>query len=200
MKEYDPNKPTKYITYLDANNLHGSAMCKPHPTHGLEWMEEDELVVWKYIPCILEVDLDYPRELHNDYPLAPELLGTDNVEKLIPNLYKSKYIIHHETTKLYESLGLKITKIHRGIKFEKSAWLKPYIELNTILRTKATNDFFKLMNNSVFGKTMENIRNRVDIHLVTNEKQTRKLLLKLNYKHRTIFSENLSAVHMMETK
>ena len=82
----------------------------------------------------------------------------------------------------------------------RSAWLKPYIELNTILRTKATNDFFKLMNNSVFGKTMENIRNRVDIHLVTNEKQTRKLLLKLYYKHRTIFSENLSAVHMMETK
>ena len=117
MKECDPNKPTKYITYLDTNNLRGSAMCKPLPTHGLEWMEEDELIVWKYIPCILEVDLDYPRELHNDYPLAPELLGIDNVEKLIPNLYKSKYIIHHETSKLYESLGLKITKIHRGIKF-----------------------------------------------------------------------------------
>ena len=82
--------------------------------------------------------------------------------------------------------------------------MKPYIELNTNLRAKATNDFekdfLKLMNNSVFGKTMENIRNKVDIHLVTNEMRARKLISKPNYKHRTIFSENLSAVHMKKTK
>ena len=100
-------------------------------------------------------------------------------------------------------MGLKITKIHRGIKFEESAWLKPYIDLNTELRTKAKNDFekdfFKLMNNSVFGKTMENIRNRVDIRLVTNEDQARKLISKPNYQHRTIFCENLTAIHISKT-
>ena len=115
--------------------------------------------------------MEYPHhlhDLHNDYPLAPERLVVNKVEKLIPNLNdKVKYVVHHETLKVYESLGLKVTKIHRGITFEESAWLKPYIDLNTNLRAKATNDFekdfFKLMNNSVFGKTMENIRKRVDV-------------------------------------
>ena len=204
MKDYDPDKPNKFISYLDANNLYGWAMCKPLPTKGFEWMNEEELKDWKNQPCILEVDLEYPEhlhDLHNDYPLAPERLTVNKVEKLIPNLNdKKKYVIHHETLKLYLSLGLKLTKIHRGIKFDESAWLKPYIDLNTNLRAKATNDFekdfFKLMNNSVFGKTMENIRNRVDIRLVTRESQAKKLTCKPNYQHHTIFSKNLAAVHM----
>ena len=98
-------------------------------------------------------------------------MKVNKIEKLIPNLNnKTKYIIHHETLKLYEKLGLKTPKIHRGIKFNESKWLEPYITKNNNLRMQAKNDFekdfFKLMNNSVFGKTMENIRNRVDIHLV----------------------------------
>ena len=88
---------------------------------------------------------------------------------------------------MYERLGLKITKIHRGIKFEERAWLKEYVDLNTELRTKAKNnfekDFFKLMNNSVFGKTIENIENRVDIKLVTDKEKARKLAAKPNYDH-----------------
>jgi len=92
------------------------------------------------------------------------------VDKLIPNLNnKNKYVVHHKTLKLYESLGLKVTRVHRGIKFRESAWLKKYIDLNTKLRTQAKNDFekdfFKLMNSSVFGKTMENINNHVNIRL-----------------------------------
>ena len=204
MKDYDPDQPTKFISYIDANNLYGWAMCKPLPTKGFRWMNKEELKDWKSMPCILEVDLTYPEklhDLHNDYPLAPERLTVNKVEKLIPNLNdKTKYVIHHETLKLYLSLGLKLTKIHRGITFEESAWLKPYIDLNTNLRAKATNDFekdfFKLMNNSVFGKTMENIRNRVDIRLVTRESQAKKLTCKPNYQHHTIFCENLTAVHM----
>ena len=204
MKDYDTDQPTKYISYLDANNLYGWAMSKPLPTKGFKWMKKEELKNWKSMPCILEVDLTYPEklhDLHNDYPLAPERVTVNKVEKLIPNLNdKTKYVIHHENLKLYLSLGLKLTKIHRGIKFEESAWLKPYIDLNTNLRAKAKNDFekdfFKLMNNSVFGKTMENIRNRVDIRLVTRESQAKKLTCKPNYQHHTIFCENLTAVHM----
>jgi hypothetical protein len=124
------------------------------------------------------VDQEYPEELHdkhNQYPLAPERIEVNKVEKLIPNLNnKEKYVIHHKTLKQCLSLGLKLTKIHRGVKFVEEQWLEKYIQLNKDLRTKGTtdfeNDFFKLMNNSVFGKTMENVRNRVDIRLVNNEK------------------------------
>jgi len=208
--QYDNNKPSSFITYLDANSLYGWAMSKPLPTHGFTWMDNNELDKWRDIPCILEIDLEYPEELHdlhNVYPLAPESIKLEksSVLKLMPNLNnKQNYVLHYTNLKLYESLGLKINKIHRGIKFEESAWLKKYIDLNTCLRTKATNDFekdfFKLMNNSVFGKTMENIENREDVRLVTDEKQALKLAAKPNYDSRTIFDENLIAIHMKRTK
>ena len=137
-EKYDPWSPSKYLAYLDANNLYGWAMMKPLPVGDFKWMEEKELKHWKDFPCILEVDLEYPRDLHdlhNYYPLAPERLKIKNVEKLIPNLWdKEKYIVHHETLKLYLGLGLKVKKIHRGIKFREKAWMKPYIKLNTDLR------------------------------------------------------------------
>ncbi|XP_065675836.1 uncharacterized protein LOC136092044 [Hydra vulgaris] len=205
---YDKSKESTFIQYLDANNLYGWAMSKPLPTHGFKWMDEDQLKNWKNTPCILEVDLDYPEHLHddhNDYPLAPENVKSDKVDKLILNLnHKKSYVIHYENLKLYEQLGLVITKIHRGVMFEESAWLSKYIELNTYLRTKATNEFekgfFKLMNNSVFGKTMENIENRVDVRLITNRDEAVKLASRPNYKSRTIFDENLIAIHMKRTK
>src|SRR5271155_51346 len=213
---FDCNKPSSYISYLDANNLYGWAMSKPLPTNGFQWMCEDDLKNWKSITsqegmgCILEVDLAYPKklhDLHNDYPLAPESVKLEGsvVSKLIPNLKnKTKYVVHYENFKLYESLGLKITKIHRGIRFEESCWLKKYIDLNTDLRTKSTNDFekdfFKPMNNSVFGKTMKNIENRVDIRLVTDKEKAIKLAAKPNYDKCTIFDDNLIAVHMKRKK
>ena len=206
--KYDNNSSTKYIPYLDANNLYSWAMSKPLPVRSFKWMTEKDLNNWKNIPCILQVDLEYPQEfhdLHNDYPLAPERLPIGKMEKLIPNLYnEEKYVLHRENLKQYESLGLKITKSHKGITFHEEPWLAKYISLNIELRMKAKNDFrkdfFKLMNNSVFGKTMENLRNRVDIRLVTNEVKARKLFAKPNYESRTIFSDNLIAVHMKKTK
>ena len=102
--------------------------------------------------------------------------------------------MHYGNLKLYESLGLKITKIHRGIKFEESAWLEGYINLNTKLRVEDKQsgnnfevDFFKLMNNSVFGKTLANISNRIDIRLISSDKVAQKLA-------------DLIAVHMKKTK
>ena len=171
-------------------------------------MKVDELETWEQLSCILEVDLEYPEnihDLHNDYPLAPEQIVVNKVSKLIPNLgNKKKYVLHYENLKQYLKLGLKLTHIHRGIKFKESPWLEKYISLNTKLRTEAKNDFekdfFKLMNNAVFGKTMENIRNRVDVKLVNNKKRAEKLSAKPNFKHCNIFSEDLVAIHMKKTK
>ena len=210
---FDDTKPSKYITYLDANNLYGWAMSESLPTHGFKLMKKNELETWEKHSCILEVDLAYPKslhDLHNDYPLAPERIKVNKVDKLIPNLgYKEKYIIHYKNLKQYLILGLKLVEIHRGIKFEESPWLERYIALNTDLRTKAKTiskkaffekGFFKLMNNSVFGKTMENIRNRVGIKLVNNSEKAEKLTAKPNFKHCNIFSKNLISIHMKKTK
>ena len=207
LDDYDPSLPSQHIMYLDANNLYGWAMSKPQPYKNFRWMKEEELKNWRSKPCILEVDLEYPKELHdlhNEYPLAPERLIVGKVEKLIPNLNdKTKYVLHHEDLKLYLRLGLNLTKIHRGITFEEKDFMKSYIDLNTDMRTKGTTDFekdfYKLMNNSVFGKTMENVRNRVNVKLVTNKKDLNKLARKPNYKRVSEFHENLVAVHMEKT-
>ena len=164
--EFDAAEETKFISYLDANNLYSWAMSKQLPTSGFKWMTDNELDDWKHLSCFLKVDLEYPEylhDLHNDYPLAPERIKIRNVEKLIPNLNsKTNYVVNYENSKLHESLSLKITKIHRGIKFEESTWLEEYINLNTKLRIEAKKSgnnfevvFFKLMNNSVFDKTLE---------------------------------------------
>ena len=212
---FDKNKPSKYIMYLDANNLYGCAMSMKLPTHGFKWLTGGEIEKFyenRYnfnkTPCILEVDFTYPEELHdlhNDYPLCPEGVKCKNgVEKLIPNLRdKKKYVLHYKALIQCLNEGMKIKRIHRGIKFVESEWMKPYIDMNTELRTKAENNFekdhYKLMNNSVFGKTMENIRNRVNVKLVTNEEKARKLIAKPNYRSCKIFSENLISVHMKKT-
>jgi len=97
-------------------------------------------------------------------------------------------------------MGLKLEKIHKVLEFDQSDWLKVHTDFNTVLRTKANNDFekdfFKLMNKSVFGKTMENIRNRVGIKLCPNEKKVEKLIAKPNFESITIFTETLAAIHM----
>ena len=214
---FNKNKLSKYLMYLDANNLYGSAMSEKLPIHSFKWLSSGEteklfnnqvVQIWEKTPCILEVDLEYPEDLHdlhNDYPFCPERVECKNgVEKLIPNLRnKTKYVIHYKNLIQCLKAGLKLKKIHRGIKFIESAWLKPYIDKNTNLRTQAKNnfekDFFKLMNNSVFGKTMENIRNRVNVKLVNTEEKFKKLSAKPNYKGRKIFSENLISVHMKKT-
>ncbi|VDI81881.1 Hypothetical predicted protein [Mytilus galloprovincialis] len=145
------------------------------------------------------------RRSYNDYPLAPENVEINKVRKLVPHLGKrEKYTLHYRNLKMYLDMGMKLTKVHRIIGFKQSPWLKTYIDLNTRLRAAAKTDsereFFKLMNNSVFGKTMENIRKRVDVRLVTTEKQALKLVAKPNFDRRVVFTENLVAVHMKKTK
>ena len=236
MKKYDKNAPSKYLMYLDANNLYGWAMSQYLPTGGFRWMTEKQINnidLAKYHEnsregLILEVDLEYPQklhDLHNDYPLGPEKIkvtddmlagyskkiarkyniSTGLVHKLIPTLKnKQKYVLHYRNLQLYIDLGLKITKVHRVLKFNQSPWLKQYIDFNTEKRKNAKNsfekDFFKLMNNSVFGKTMENIRKRIDVRLVTDSKKLIKWASKPTYVSSKIFNENLVAVHKIKEK
>ena len=230
MKEYDEKAPSKYIMYLDANNLYGWAMSQYLPTGNFKWMTDKEISkidLGKYKAdgkkgLIREVDLEYPQELHdmhNDYPIAPEKVKVSKnmlstyckkivekynisiglVSKLIPTLRdKKEYVLHYRNLQLYLDLGLKIKKVHRVLKFDQSLWLKQYIYFNTEKRKHAKNsfkkDFFKLMNNSVFGKAMENLRKRVDFKLVTNEKKLDKLTSKPTFASSKIFNENLMAV------
>ena len=176
------------------------------------------------IGYILEVDLECDDSLHdyyNDYPLAPEnttitkddlssytlnLAEKLNVkvkpyQKLVCNLKsKTKYVVHYRNLKLYIRLGMRVTKIHRVLSFTQSCWLKPYIDFNTEMRKKASSNFeknfFKLMNNSVFGKTMENVRKHLDVKLVSNTWWFKKLTSKPNFKSFKIFTDDLTAVHL----
>ena len=234
MKEYEEKVPSKYIMYLDANNLYGWAMSQYLPTGGFKWLTEkqiNKIDLAKYKEdsekgLILEVDLEYPKELHdlhNDYPLGSEKIRVSNdmlseycreiahkfkistglVHKLIPTLSnKEKYVLNYRNLQLYTDLGLKLTKVHRALEFNQSPWLKQYIDFNTRKRTNAKiafeKDFFKLMNNSVFGKTMENLRKRVDVRLITDEKKLLKLVSKPTYVSSKIFNENLVAVHKIK--
>ncbi|CAG2207648.1 unnamed protein product [Mytilus edulis] len=210
MKNFDSSQPTKYLAYLDANNLYGWAMVQSLPTGDFEWVEPEEIEYpddHEY-GAMVECDLEYPEKLHdahNDYPLAPENVKINKVRKLVPHLGKrEKYTLHYGNLKMYLTMGMKLTKTRRIIRFRQSPWLKHYIDLNTALRTKAKTDsekdFFKLMNVSVFGKTMENIRKRVDVKLVNREKQALKLVAKPNFDRRVVFTNNLAAVHMKKTK
>ena len=172
------------------------------------------------------MDLDCPKELHgqhNDYPFAPEKrtikkeelsvyckrigkmcgVSSGQVSKVITTLYdKKNYVLHHENLKLYLSLGMKLKKIHRAMEFNQSKWLKQCIDFNTQKRTNAKNafekDFFKLMNNSVYGKTMENLCKRVDVRLITDEKKLIKWVSKSTYVSSKIFNKNLVAVHKVK--
>ena len=216
MENYNPKEESKCITYLDANNLYGWGMSQKLPHKNFRWLDEAKLV--DFDPTlintedeagyILQVDLEYPKELHdahNNHPLAPESLLINKIYKLTPNLYnKTKYTLHLKNPQLYLSLALKLTKIHKVLAFDQKDWMRPYIALNTDLRTAGKNDFekdfFKLMNNSVFGKTMENIRNRVDRRLVNEEKQAKKLVSEPTFEGRKIFCADLAAVHMKRTK
>ena len=222
MKKYNHDEESSYIQYLDANNLYGWAMSQNLPTHGFKWMKNITKETLMEIlekanhsmsnlgrkGYIFEVDLEYPQHLwktHNDYPLAPEKMIVNGVEKLICHFKPRKnYVVHYRNLRQYLEMGMRITAVHRGISFYQSSWMEPYIRKNTELRMKAANsfekDFFKLMNNSVFGKTIENIRKRQNIHLIDNRKKALKLSSRPNFDRCTIFDKHLIAVHMKNTE
>ena len=178
------NEDTTYLQYLDTNNLYDWAMSQPLPTGGFRWVdvnpnEISELATRTDKGYIPEVDVSYPTELHNphnDLPFMCKRMEMNGVEKLVPNLRdKKSYVIHIRALAQALKHGLILDRIHQVIEFDQSAWMKPYIDFNTQLRTEAKNDFekdfIKLMNNLVFGKMMENIRKHRNIKLVMTEEK-----------------------------
>ena len=209
---YNPDEESIYLQYLDANNLYGWAMVQKLPTHGFLWKEAEnftpekinELVQKDNSEYLLEVDLEYPTELHKNHNELPFLMQKMKIRrggKLVPNLRDKKgYVVHIKTLNQALKHDLKLRKVHQVIEFQHSNWMKPYIMLNTRLRTAAKKEFekefFKLMNNSVFGKTMESIRNHKDMKLVTRERKYQKYVMKPNFKDGYPSSKHLFAVEM----
>ena len=145
-------------------------MSQPLPTRDLEWLQRDEISEMmgdhsEIRSCTVEVDIEYPNhlnDLHDEYPLAPELVTVNGVKKLIPNQnHKKNYVTHHRALQQQLYLWVKLTKIHSGIKYTETKILEEYIRFNTESRKNAKNefekDFWKLVINSLFGKTMENV-------------------------------------------
>ena len=199
MKNYEKNTESSYPIYLDASNLSGWTMSQKVPVNGFKWVEKlrlsrfNERFIKNYnrnsdVGYFLEVDVDYPKRLfnfHKDLPFLPERKKVNKCEKLICSIEdKEKYVFHITALKQALNHGLKIEKVYRVIKFNQRASLKLYIDMNTKKRKEVENefekDFFKLINNSVFGKTMENVRKHTEIKLATTDEKRSKLISEPN--------------------
>ncbi|GFX78922.1 uncharacterized protein TNCV_3912111 [Trichonephila clavipes] len=212
LPNFEPSKPQNFLLYLDANNLYGWAVSQPLPLNNFKWvdfLDVDHIDENGEKGYILEVDFEYPESLHDyhsDLQLAPESSVPPGCKekRLLTTLYlKTNYVVHIRNLKQYLKLGLVLKKVHKILEFHQESWLQPYIKKNTQLRTEAENEFeknfYKLMNNAIFGKTMENIRKRVDIRLCSNGEKAEKFISEPNFKDRTIFCENLAAFRMGRT-
>lgn len=216
----------------DLKSFLGWAMSQPLPYGDFKWIDPtDELVQYilslpKDSPdgYILEVDLDYPSSLHdfhNDLPLAPEKVKIEenvlspyakktlrgnftSTTKLVPNLnHKKKYVIHYRNLQLYISLGLKLTHVHKIIKFSQKPWLQNYINFNTdkrkLAKCLAEKDFFKLLNNSVYGKCLENVRSHIDVQLINTQRRAEKLVAAPTFQSFKVFQNDLVAVQRLKS-
>ena len=213
IKDYDRTKKSSYIRYLDTNNLYGKAMTEKLPVRGFRWMNDISKIDEDFVNVynkndkksyILDVDVDYPNKLQNhlsDLPFLPERMVINNTKKLVFNLNdKKNYIVHINVLKQAFDHGLKLRKVHRVIEFDQEAWLKEYIDVNTKLRKKANNDFEKLMNNTVLGKTMENVRKHRDIKLVKTDKKRNKLVSEPSFHTMKPIDNNLAIIEMGKVK
>ena len=174
---YNPDEVSIFLQYVDINNEYGWSMINNLPTHRFKWKNGENVTTEKIYELvkkdkrgyILEVDVEYPKELHenhNELPFLTEKMKIGRLEKLVPNLKDKKgYVVHIKALDQALKHGLNLKKVHRVIEFQQSKWMKAYIMLNTRSRKGAKNefekDFFKLINNklinnNVFEKTMEN--------------------------------------------
>ncbi|XP_023317289.1 uncharacterized protein LOC111694219 [Trichogramma pretiosum] len=196
-EDYNPEKEDVYLMYYDINNLYGWAMAQYLPYGGFEWSDAKDYLTLpedSEYGYIRKVNLEYPESLHDshkDLTLCPEHACPPGSKqrKLLTTLNpKHKYIIH------YRSLQ------------QAGPWLKSYIDLNTEKRKNSKNDFekqqYKLCNNAIFGKTIENVRKRIDVKLVSSwdgRYGAEAQISKPNFHSRAIFNENLVAIQLSKT-
>lgn len=232
LPDYDNQKPSSYIWYVDCNNLYGGAMRCSLPVGEFRWLSSEEIEHFDINQVaddgergyVLVVDLAYPEalhKLHSDYPLAPEKKtitkdmlsgysksifdGRRATEKLVPNLYdKEDYIVHYRLLKFYIQHGLIIKKVTKVLSFRQAPWMQGYIDANTVRRQAALSEFvstlYKLANNIVFGKSMENVRLRVNMNLVSSETRALKLVAKPHFKRFEIINKELVLIEMLRSR
>lgn len=217
LSTYDENKTQSYLMYYDANNLYGWAMSQPLPYKDFQWVDVDtdfEVAPDSDVGYFLEVDLMYPddkniHDWHADYPFCPEKKIPEDVndERLITDLTSKKnYVLHHSYLNVCIKNGLVLEKIHRILAFKQKPWLKPYIDYNIKRRAAATSssekDFYKQMNNSIFGKTIQNIENYVDIKILHHwfPRGGYSTIEKPEYHSHVINGDNTITVQLKKTK
>ena len=213
MKNYDSNKPSSYLMYVDANNLYGYAMSNKLPYGNFKWVGNISIFTGDFIKnynensdtgYLLIVDVTYPQNLHESHkylPFLPVKTKIDKVTKLSCNSNDNKYYpVHISTLKQASNHGLKLETVHNAISFSQDASLKPYIHRNTKFGMKASNefekDYYKLLNNSFYGKSMENNRKHRDIRLVNTENKRSKLACEPNCYSTKHISEDLLIMEM----
>jgi hypothetical protein len=233
LSDYDPNEPSSFLFYCDMINLYGWSMTQYLGYKNFNWLSRTEIKALdltnlqqdKKIGYMLEVTLEYPKQLHDshsDFPLAPvkkrssfdqlspaskyicnkfKLKTSMNCMKLVSDFSpRVKYVLHYRTLELYIRLGLKVTEVHRVISFNQKPFMKKFIEFNTKQRMQANNPFdvafFKFMNNSLFGKQIENVKKRSNVTMVTEKERFVKLTSQPNFKTFKIVNDNMVTVQM----
>jgi len=225
LPDYDSNQLSSYIMSWDVVNLYGYFMSFKLPCGNFRFIDEPDKFDFQSVDLdgekgyLLEVDLSYPPELHDahsDLPLAPEHItvtpqmlseynSADDTFRgqtcLVPNLWdKPRYVLHIRNLKLYADLGMKVDRIHKVIEFDQKAFLASYIAFNTekrrMARSSFEKDFFKLMSNSVYGKTIEQLWNRVNVKLVTDPNKVKKCIRKPTCKQFEIINNDLVMILM----
>ena len=234
-KKYSKSDENTELMSWHPNNLYGWAMIQDLPYSCFKFLSQKEVNNFSFdsisenspIGYILEVDLEYCKELHDshsDYSLCPEKIEVNSdmlsdyckdiadwygikvggVKKLIPNLRdKIQYVVHYKNLKYYLSLGMKLVKIYRILSFKQSNWLKKYVDFNTKKRQESTDEFnknlYKLLNNCIYGKSIENQKKRINVKLINDKKSYQRCVNKPNFICQKIFDKNFVAVHCSKT-
>ena len=234
-KRYSKSDENTEIMYWDANNLYGYAMIQDLPCSSFKFLTQKEINDFNLdsvsensqIGYILEVDLEYFKELHNshsDYPLCPEKIEISSdmlskyckeiadwygikvggVKKLIPNLGdKVKYVVHYKNLKYYLSLGMKLVKIYRILSFRQSDWLKKSVDFNTEKRKQSIDEcnknLYRMLNNCIYGESIENIRKRINVKLINDKKTYQRCVNKPSFISQKIFDKNFVTAHCSKT-